>query len=183
MGILKKIFNPTSSKPFNLISAVEQHDTKNIIRHLESKSLPKNPAAIPYTAEAIMKDLDIIYEFQKIYNPTHDEFAAAIAIKMLHLTMKSTMDWLAKNSYDSPPLEHMIYIGTFLTTLQSIQEFKECNIKKFKVSSCKDERVCSICSEQDGKVHLVSDVCIGQNAPPFCKKCRCNIRPIFKGNQ
>ncbi len=115
MGILKKIFNPTSSKPFNLISAVEQHDTKNIIRHLESKSLPKNPAAIPYTAEAIMKDLDIIYEFQKIYNPTHDEFAAAIAIKMLHLTMKSTMDWLAKNSYDSPPLEHMIYIGTFLT--------------------------------------------------------------------
>lgn len=179
MEIFKKLFNLTS-QPFDLISAVEQHDTKNIIRHLESNSKSKNPVAIPYTAESILKDLDIIYEFQKTYNPARDEFAAAIAIKMLHLTHKSTINWLSQNEFSNLSEKRIIYIGTFLNAMQSLQEFKEVNIKKFKVSSCGDEKVCSICSKQNGKIHMVSNACIGKNVPPFCQQCRCIIHPVFK---
>lgn len=178
MNILKKLLDQTS-QPFDLVFAVERHETKRIIRHLECKTEPKNPMAIPYTADAIAKDLDLLYEYKKLYSPTRDEFAAAIATKMLHLVHKSTIDWLSKRGFSAPSIEHLTYIHTLLTTMQTLRDFKDVNIKKYKVSSCKDQRVCSVCSKQDGKVHMVKNAVIGKSAPPFCEKCRCIIMPIF----
>lgn len=179
MGILKKLLE-TSSQPFDLVSAVEKHDTKNIIRHLATKSKQHNPSAIPYTEQAILEDLDTIYRFQQMYNPTRDEFAAAIATKMLHLTYKSTINWLTQHGFAAPTEDHMIYIGTSLCTINSLKEFSSStSIKKYKVSTCGDGRVCKICKKQNNKTYLLSEAVIGKTAPPFCEKCRCSIRPIF----
>lgn len=178
MGIFKSILE-ASQKPFNLITAVEKHDTKNIIRHLATKSKLNNPVAIPYTDKAILEDLDTLYKFQSSYNPTREEFAAAVAIKMLHLTHKSTMNWLNKHGFSAPTEDHMIYIGTYLYTISALKDFSSIAIKKYKVSTCGDERVCKLCKKQNRKTYLLADAVIGKNAPPFCEKCRCMIHPIF----
>ncbi len=179
MGILQKLLE-ASSQPFDLVSAVEKHDAKNIIRHLATKSKQKNPVAIPYTEEDILEDLDTLYKFQNMYNPTRDEFAAAIVIKMLHLTYKSALNWLNKHGFSAPTEDHLIYIGTSLCTINSLKEFSSStSIKKYKISTCGDERVCKICKKQNNKTYLLSEAIIGKTAPPFCESCRCIIRPIF----
>ncbi len=179
MSILNKLLG-SSPKPFDLVSAVEKHDTKNIVRHLASKSKQTNPVAIPYTEEAILKDLDTLYKFQKSYKPTRDEFAAAIAIKMLHLTNKSTINWLTQHGFSASTENHMCYLVTYFHTMDSLKEFSSTSIKKYTISTCNDGRVCNACQKQNGKTYLLSKAVIGKTAPPFCEKCRCIIRPVFQ---
>jgi SPP1 gp7 family putative phage head morphogenesis protein len=64
-------------------------------------------------------------------------------------------------------------------TEQSLQEFKAAGVKKYKVDTTGDARVCSACKAHDGKEYAVKAAVPGKNAPPFCDKCRCVILPVF----
>ena len=47
----------------------------------------------------------------------------------------------------------------------------------YTIRTCKDERVCSACSDMEGKSFNALDAVIGYNYPPFdkcsCEFCRC----------
>lgn len=171
----------TSSGDFvsEIVSAVKANDSKKAVKMLAVKSTSKQ-CAIPYTKEAVLKDMEIIGQFKAMYSPSDYELTAAIISTMLHKTHKSTLDILKEHGCDDITFDKLSYIGTYICTLKSLDEFKSCNIKKFKVSTCGDERVCQTCAKHDGKVHMAEKACIGKNAPPFCSKCRYIIRPVFK---
>lgn len=71
------------------------------------------------------------------------------------------------------------YIRYYTTKAKSksqLQQFSELGIKKVKIKTCRDQRVCIKCKKQEDVNHLVS------KAPllPLCWGCRCFYRPIIK---
>jgi len=64
-------------------------------------------------------------------------------------------------------------------TEKSLDEFRSLGIKRYKISTCGDERVCPNCKRHDGKDYNVKDAQTGKNAPPFCDECRCIILPVL----
>ena len=64
-------------------------------------------------------------------------------------------------------------------TLRNLEDFKSMGVKKYRVSTCGDQKVCPTCKKHDDKVYKVNDAIIGKNAPPFCDNCRCSIIAEF----
>ena len=168
----------TKSITSKVIDAAKSGDCKKLVKLLACKKA-SNSVAIPYTKESIKRDVELIKQSSVEIPLTDSEYAAAVILTMLHKTHKSTISLLKENGYEPVPSERLSYIGTYICTLSTINDFKSINLKKYSISSCGDERVCKVCAKHDGKVHMVANAHIGKNAPPFCDKCRCIILPIF----
>ena len=135
--------------------------------------------SIPYTPEAINTDFEAVRQCMLSETLNDNELAALLAVAMMKKHPKSVSQLLLENGYSPPSMERIIYLGTYVSTLQSLAEFASLGIKKYKISSCGDSKVCAKCKQHDGKKHLVSKAIIGKNAPPFCEKCRCVITAEF----
>ena len=149
------------------------------IQLLSTKGKSKNPVSIPYTPEAIKADFEAVHQCMVSENLDDNELAALLAVVMMKMHPKSISQLLSDNDYSLPSIDRVIYLGTYASTLQSLAEFASAGIKKYKISSCSDSKVCVKCKQHDGKKHLVSKAVIGKNAPPFCEKCRCVITAEF----
>ncbi len=86
---------------------------------------------------------------------------------------------LSDSGYAPPQTDRIIYLGTYIETLRSLDEFSAIGVKKYQIQSCGDSKVCAECRKHDGRKHLVSKAVIGKNAPPFCEKYRCIITAEF----
>lgn len=146
---------------------------------LTSKGKSNNPVAIPYTPEAVKKDFTAVRQCIIAEHLTDDELAALLAVAMMKKHPKSILQLLSDSGYSVPPLDRVIYLSTYVSTLRSLADFASTGIKKYKVNSCGDSKVCEKCAKQDGKKHFVDKAIIGKTAPPFCEKCRCIIIAEF----
>ncbi|MCD7824588.1 MAG: minor capsid protein [Clostridiaceae bacterium] len=153
-------------------------DTRNgfvdkIIPLLTTKEKASNPVSIPYTPEAVKADFEAVRQCMFSEKLSDDELAALIAVTMMKKHPKNISQLLSDNGYSQPTLERISYLGTYVSTIISLNEFASLGVKKYKISSCGDGKVCEQCAKQNGKKYLVSKAVIGKTAPPFCEKCRC----------
>lgn len=180
-----KIFNKINKVQFTLsekaqriLIAVRKNDRRTVVKLLENKEPINNPAALPYDSEAINIDLDRIYEYISIYHPSDDELASAIVGFMFHISEKEVIKILQDAGFEVHQ-DKIHDITQIMLTLRSISQFKSANILKYSIITCGDGRVCKKCQALQGKTFSVSDVKIGENAPPLCDYCRCRMKPIF----
>lgn len=68
------------------------------------------------------------------------------------------------------------YYGNKLSGNRELENYKDCNIKKYSIIGTLDKITCSKCGELDGKSFLVSEAKVGVNFPPFHYGCRCTTR-------
>lgn len=155
------------------------NDSK-IIKLLSSKSTKNNPVAIPYTPQAITKDLKVIRMYISQYAPSDSEIANLIAIQMLHRPIKGASNIVIEAGYSTIPADKVIFMGTFCTAQKTLMEFTDTEITRYTISTCCDKRVCEKCKKMDGKSFSVAKAVVGKNLPPFCDSCRCVILPKFK---
>lgn len=151
-----------------------------IVKILSSKSTKNNPVAIPYTPQAITKDLKVIRMYISQYAPSDSEIANLIAVQMLHRPIKSASNIATEAGYSTVPADKVIFMGTFCTTQKTLMEFADAAITRYTISTCGDGRVCEKCKKLDGKSFSVTKAVVGKNLPPFCDSCRCVILPKFK---
>ncbi|MBQ2915234.1 MAG: hypothetical protein IJE51_00435 [Clostridia bacterium] len=69
-------------------------------------------------------------------------------------------------------------IDDLIVAKETAKKFKGSDlVYTYTIRSCKDERVCSACSDMEGKSFNSLDAAIGYNYPPFdkcnCEVCRC----------
>ena len=69
-------------------------------------------------------------------------------------------------------------IDDLIVAKETAKKFKGSDlVYTYTIRTCKDERVCSACSDMDGKSFNALDAVIGYNYPPFdkcgCEFCRC----------
>ena len=162
-----------------LVSITKSGFVDQAILLLATKGKSNNPVSIPYTPEAIKTDFEAVRQCMLSETLNDNELAALLAVAMIKKHPKSVSQLLLENGYSPPSMERIIYLGTYVSTLQSLSEFASLGIKKYKISSCGDSKVCTKCKQHDGKRHLVSKAIIGKNAPPLCEKCRCIITAEF----
>ena len=182
MNIFRKLFGRNKKlekTPFDFIAAVKRRDLPALVTNLASDTSSSSLTAIPYTREDIINDLDVLDSLHVTCGLTEEEFIAAATSKMLHFPHRETLNYLSSHGYVSPSVDRLIYLSTYMHTMETLKKYTSIGIKKFQVRSCGDERVCSVCSKQDKKIHLVSKAVIGKTAPPFCESCRCIILPIW----
>lgn len=61
----------------------------------------------------------------------------------------------------------------------SIRAYKAAGIKRYRIISILDDRLCRYCHEvQNGKIYRVRDAKKAVNLPPFHPNCRCYIEPV-----
>ena len=65
-------------------------------------------------------------------------------------------------------------------SLRNLNDLKDCDIKKYRISCVLDAKTCKKCAHMDGKIFNVNDAVIGINAPPFEFDCRCMIVAHFE---
>ncbi len=165
---------------FTTISSIRSGDLETIYPLYETTEPFKNPLALPYDKDSIKKDVNAINQYRLLCHDTDRELAACIVSIMLHQTIKSSIKVMKTLGYEDVS-EPEIYIAfSSITNLRNIATFRETSIEKYRLSSCKDERVCENCKKMDGKIFPLSKVQLGKTIPPFCDKCRCCIHPIFK---
>jgi len=58
--------------------------------------------------------------------------------------------------------------------------YEELGIAKYEIVAAFDSRTSKVCQRQDGKVHLLSKLKIGTNAPPFHPNCRTVTIPVVE---
>lgn len=174
-----------------LIEAVENNNVNYVVKQLrsdwDSPNIVNNPVAIPYTKEAILADISYLKKYKELTHPTDTEYAAAIISTLLHTTNRSTITLLKNEGYtdvSAGQLKDVVtWIHTYITALRDLDQLKQAGYQKYWISSCNDERTCPECQKHEGSVHMVNSARIGVTAPPFCKKCRCIIRPVFDRNR
>lgn len=71
---------------------------------------------------------------------------------------------------------YISYYITKATSKAQLEQYKELNIKRVKIKTCKDQRVCDKCKKHDDVSYLVSKVAV----LPLCWGCRCIYRPEIK---
>lgn len=162
-----------------LVHLVKNGSVEKAVILLETKKKSNNPVAIPYTSKAINADFLAVRKCFAAEHLSDDELAALIAVIMMKKHPKGISELLSDNGYVSPHLERVIYLSTYVSTLQSLSEFSSIGVKKYKVSSCGDSRVCSKCAKHNGKKYSIDKAVIGKTAPPFCDNCRCLITAEF----
>ena len=177
----KKKENPIHSLPFlqELVTITKNGFTDKAVMLLETKGKSNNSVSIPYTSDAIKTDFEAVRQCMVSENLDDNELAALLAIAMMKKHPKSISQLLLDNGYSSPSLERIMYLGTYTSTLKSLAEFASIGVKKYKISSCGDSKVCAKCAKHNGKKHFVDKAVIGKTAPPFFEKCRCVIIADF----
>ena len=162
-----------------LVSITKNGSVDRAIQLLATTGKSNNLVSIPYTPEAIRTDFESVRQCMLSENLNDNELAALLAVAMMKKHPKSVSQLLLENGYSQTSMERIIYLGTYTSTLQSLAEFTSSGIKRYKISSCGDSKVCAKCKQHDGKKHLVNKAIIGKNAPPFCERCRCIITAEF----
>lgn len=59
----------------------------------------------------------------------------------------------------------------------TIEKYKELNIKEYQCSCTLDSKTCKVCALLDGKRLKVDKAIVGVNCPPLHDGCRCHVRP------
>lgn len=165
---------------YKTISCIRLGNIDHVYDLFETKSSVKNPAAIPYARDGIKKDINAISQYRYLGHDTDRELSACIVTTMFHKDFKSSKNIMKDLGYENVQDSELYTASTSVTTLRSIADFKVAGIKKYKISSCGDERSCDICKKMDGKTFSVASAKIGKNTPPFCSNCRCSILAVFK---
>ena len=62
-------------------------------------------------------------------NLDDNELATLLAVAMMKKHPKSISQLLSDNSYSSPSLERIMYLGTYATILRSLTEFTSIGVK------------------------------------------------------
>lgn len=185
-----KIMNPFNRKkedttahslPFlqELVAITKNGFVDKAILLLATKEKSNNQVSIPYTPEAVRTDFETIRQCAASENLNDNELASLLAVVMMKKHPKSISQLLSDNGYSLPSLERILYLSTYTSTLKSLAEFTSAGVKKYKISSCGDSKVCVKCAKHDGKIHFVNKAVMGKTAPPFCEKCRCIITAEF----
>lgn len=158
-----------------LVDCIKKDSVNKAVALLASTKKTKNPVAIPYTSDAVEADFSAVHQCFVSERISDNELAALIAMALMKINPKSIVKYLADSNYEAPDLARTIYLGTYFSTLRSLQEFSSAGIKKYIISSCGDTRTCQKCAKHNGKTHFVNKAIIGKTAPPFCECCRCTI--------
>lgn len=184
---LKKLFGITKDAEVNspilqqLLLFIRNNAVNSVVKTLASNNKSKNPLAIPYTPGAIMADCSVIRQCSSENNLSDDELAALISSVLMKRPINSIPTILEQNGYIPIATDRISYLTTYCSTLHSLQEFSSIGVKKYEISTCGDQKVCSKCAKHNGKKHMVSKAVIGKNAPPFCEHCRCIIMADLGG--
>lgn len=59
--------------------------------------------------------------------------------------------------------------------IRALEEFKKLGIKKVKIRSSQDQRVCSDCKKHAGKTYTINQL----PKLPICRNCRCYYEPVI----
>lgn len=184
---LKKLFGIKKNAELNnsilqqLLLFIRNNAVNSVVKILVSKNKSENPLAIPYNSEAIIADCSVVRRCSSENNLSDDELAALISSVLMKRPINSIPTILEQNGYIPIAIDRISYLTTYSSTLHSLQEFSSIGVKKYEISTCGDQRVCSNCAKHNGKKHMVSKAVIGKNAPPFCEHCRCIIMADFGG--
>ena len=177
----KKRNTPAHNLPFlqELVDITKNGFVDKAIQLLVTKGTSNNSVSIPYTQEAVRTDFQAVRQCMVSENLADNELAALLVVTMMKKHPKNISQLLSDNGYSLPSLERIMYLSTYITTLTSLAEFVSIGVKKYKISSCGDTKVCKECTKHSGKKHFVDKAVIGKTAPPFCEKCRCVIIAEF----
>ncbi len=170
MSILSKLFNK-QTKSFDIVDAFNKHDTEAIVKHIFSHKNKTNGISIPYTRESVSLSLSCLYQMQSNLNLSEIDI-----VSLLYMLFGGIINI---SGYSPVSNDRITYLRTCFFTLQTFCQLSHSNVKKYEISTCGDQRVCSKCAKHEGKVHMVSKAVIGKTAPPFCDKCRCSIMGVF----
>ena len=139
----------------------------------------KNPLSIGYDKTNITKDASAINEYRVMGHDTDRELSMAILAIMFHRPYSSIKINMKNIGYDDISDSEMYTISSSICTLRNLNEFKDAGIEKYKISTCRDQRVCAKCARHDKKIYSVKTAMLCKNAPPFCDECRCIIMAEF----
>lgn len=182
---IKKLFKKNSSNVDTrttlqkIVFYAYNNSVTNIAGLLCTKNKSNNGISIPYTKEAVALDCNAIKNCLLAENLSEDEFANLAASVFLHIPLHNIKKIAEESGYQSIGIERLIYLNTYVTTLKTIAELSSAGVKKYKISSCGDSKVCAKCAKHNGKKHFIDKAVIGKTAPPFCEKCRCVIIADF----
>jgi SPP1 gp7 family putative phage head morphogenesis protein len=70
-------------------------------------------------------------------------------------------------------------IGEQLRKNADLEAIRRGGYRYYRVIAERDERLCRVCNENDGKVYPISEAKEGVNLPPFHPNCRCSIERAF----
>nr|WP_302143326.1 minor capsid protein [uncultured Schaedlerella sp.] len=161
------------------ISCIRKGNTDQIVSLYESAPDSKKPLSLGYDRNNIIKDVECIDQYRIMGHDTDRELSICIISTMYHKSFKDTTELLKKLGYFDIENSEIHIAYTSICTLKSLMDFKEAGIKKYRVSTCNDGRVCSNCAKHNNKIYQVLKAEPRKNAPPLCDECRCIIRPVF----
>ncbi len=165
------------------MSSIRSGDLYTIYSLHETTGPFKNPFALPYDKDSIKKDVNAINQYRSLNHDTDRELALCVASIIMHNANKGSIDIMKILGYEDVCESEIYTVFSSITSLRSIAEYRNTSIKNYKISSCKDERVCEYCQKMDGKIFPLSKAQLGKTIPPFCDKCRCCIQPIFESKE
>lgn len=67
------------------------------------------------------------------------------------------------------------YVGNYHSNITTLADLSSCNIQRYRIVACDDEKMCDVCRKFKGRSFAVSSAKIGYNCPPFHLGCRCII--------
>lgn len=161
------------------ISYIRNNELKKLIALYKSEPNEKNPLSLGYDKDSIIKDIQAINEYRNMSHDNDRELTICIVAVMCHQTLKSNIDTLKELGYEDITEFEIYTIFSSIHSLKNIAEYKELDIKEYKISTCGDIKVCSKCSKHHNKKYLVSEAVLRKTMPPFCDKCRCVMLPQF----
>jgi SPP1 gp7 family putative phage head morphogenesis protein len=60
----------------------------------------------------------------------------------------------------------------------SLAAIRQSGYRYYRVIAENDERLCSVCRENDGNIYLIAQAKTGENIPPFHPNCRCTVEGV-----
>lgn len=72
------------------------------------------------------------------------------------------------------------YTQSLIHSKKEINYYVETGVDKYQILGAFNKYSCKKCSSLDGKIFDYTEIEIGVNYPPFCKKCRCTTVTYFK---
>lgn len=67
------------------------------------------------------------------------------------------------------------YVGNYHSNITTLADLPSCNVQRYRIVACDDEKMCDVCRKFKGRSFAVSSAKIGYNCPPFHLGCRCII--------
>ncbi|MDR7856313.1 minor capsid protein [Tissierella sp.] len=70
--------------------------------------------------------------------------------------------------------------GSFIIEQGTLAAYKEDGVEKYKILATLDHRTSETCRGQDGEVHEIEELIVGENYPPFHYLCRTTTIPDYE---